>query len=679
VPERDTLIVGDLDIVERPDYLHRNIWPSLAARGMSAEDGAAFSEWKRRNLYGGVPVNVGHNFAKIAPASEYFEEHPDWYALRNGERDRSGQLCTSNPEVIERTVEAARQHFDENPEQTMFSLSPDDNVRFCHCPDCEALDPPEYRGQDTGMGRRLVVFSNAVAEKLQETHPGKNVAFYAYWGAVEAPGDIEAHPNVIVFFTPIGMAFNYPLQDDRSPTNRRHDDWYRGWRDVATQMGIRHYYNFSSVLWIPWRVLTDELRYQYEHHALYMNAELWSDAEGSQLSYWILARVLWDVDADAEALFDDYVSGLYGPAAEPMRRYYERLTDAFSYGPEELLWPRNLERQRPYLHMLTPGVISASRADLREARALARGDETLTDRIRISEAWLEYMGAWRDYAAKMLGEEPASMPEKAQAAADLVDAIKLIERYAPGAMPEIERITLREAAQLAWMAEGADALEPAFPEMNAASPDLPQTRFRGTTRHLILGDGQPFSVTFRHFQVGSSPDPVRYQVVGPNGIDLQGEVPVGEEGSVAVDPAPEGIYTVLMQGGSNAGAIATDARYMVHDATAGLQIVSEARPLYFAVPAGESEFTLSFSIGAPGESVHAAIIDPEGDVVAEQDAIGTGAQMEIEVPANMSGLPWRLELSRAAEGVFEDVGGLRLSENLPAYFADAPGRLLVED
>jgi hypothetical protein len=165
-----------------------------------------------------------------------------------------------------------------------------------------------------------------------------------------------------------------------------------GWRDIAHQMGIRHYYNFSSVLWIPWRVLTDELRYQHDHHALYMNAELWSDAEGSQLSYWILARVLWDVDADVDALFDDYVSGLYGIAAEPMRRYYARLTDAFSYGPEELLWPRNLSSPAAVPeHAHARGASRDSRSDLREARMLARGDETLDGRVRISEAWLDYM------------------------------------------------------------------------------------------------------------------------------------------------------------------------------------------------------------------------------------------------------------------------------------------------
>jgi len=678
VPRRDTLAVGDLDVVERPDYLHRVIWPSLAARGMSEQDKAAFNEWKRRNLYGGVPVNVGHNFARIAPAAEYFEQHPEWYALRDGKRDRGGQLCTSNPELIEQTIRMAGKHFDENPEQTMFSLSPDDNVRFCHCPDCEALDPPEFRGQDTGMGRRLVVFANAVAEGIQETHPGKNVAFYAYWGAVEAPGDIEAHPHVIVFFTPIGMAFNYPLQDKRSPVNRRHDDWYLGWDNIAHQMGIRHYYNFSSVLWIPWRVLTDELHYEHERDAKYMNAELWSDAEGSQLSYWILARVLWDVDADVDALFDDYVSGLYGPASEPMRRYYARLTDAFSYGPEELLWPRSLERQRPYLSMLTPEVLAASRADLRVARAIARDDETLTARIRISQAWLEYMSAWRGYAALMLGVESAGMQEKANAAAELVDAVELIARYAPGAMPEIQRIALREASQLAWLAEGTDALEPAFPEMSAEAPESDPTLLRGMSRYMIVGDGTPFELTIRHRQVGSSQDPVRYQVGGPDDTDVQGEVAVGGAAQITIEPAPEGIYSVMLQAGSNAASLESSARYLVHDAHAGLHVVYRARPLYFAVPAGVRSFSLSLSTSPPNESVHVAILDPDGRVAVEQDLLGA-ANLPITVPVAMSGRPWRIELTEAAEGVYEDVMGLVLSSEIPPYLADAPGRLVVED
>lgn len=677
VPARPNITLGDLAEVSRPDFLHRSIWPSLAARGMSEQDRAEWYRWLRRNLYGGVPVHIGHNFHSIAPAGEHFAEHPEWYALRGGRREPSCQLCTSNPEVIAHAVEMARRHFDADPAQTMFSLSPDDNVCFCHCPDCDALDPPEFRGTDTGKGRRLLIFANQVAERLQQTHPGKNVAFYAYWGAVEAPTDIEAHPNVIVFFTPIGMAFNYPLQDPRSPTNRTHNRWYLGWNRIVQQMGIRHYYNFSSILWIPWRVLTDELRYEYQHNARYLNAELIADAEGSRLSYWILARVLWDTDADIDALFDDYITGLYGVAADPMRRYYTRLTEAWSYGPQELRAWGSLERQRPFLRILTPQVLSACRADLRKARYLARDDAVVTARIRISQAWLNYMSAWRTYAARVLGEEPADVEQQAQAATEFIAAAEPIRRYAPGAMPEIEG-RLRQAHQVAGRAGVRGNFEPAFPDAPTASPDQPPTLFRGSSRHLILSTGVPFEITIGHRQVGRSGDPVRWHIRGPGATDLAGEVAVGGSERVLVDPAPEGIYSVMLEAGSNAASIESSARYLVHDVTASLHIVYHARPLYFTVPFAVAGFSLSLSTTGPAETVHVAIINPEGEVAAEQDVIGT-ARIEVEVPAGMSDRPWRVELSQAATGTYEDVMGFRFSEEIPPYISDAPGRLLVED
>jgi hypothetical protein len=178
--------------------------------------------------------------------------------------------------------------------------------------------------------------------------------------------------------------------------------------------------------------------------------------------------------------------------------------------------------------------------------------------------------------------------------------------------------------------------------------------------------------------VGSSQDPVRYQLAGPAEMNIEGEIPVGGAKTIAVDPAAEGIYSVLLQGGKNAASIESTARYFAHDARTGLHIVSRARPLYFTVPAGVRSFSLSLSTAAPNESVHATIIDPEGDVAVEQDVLG-GTNLEVAVPAGMSGRPWRIELSEAAEGVYEDVMGFRFSDEIPPYVTDAPGRLVVED
>ncbi len=688
VPKRSTISVEPLDEIGKPSYLTRQVWFSLGGRGLTPEYREEWGKWCRRNLFGGVPLHVGHNFHRIAPTADYFEQHPEYFALRNGERDPGGQLCTTNADVIELAVERARGHFDNDPGQIMYSLSPDDHARFCHCDQCDALDPPEFRGTDKGKGRRLLVFANAVAEKLQETHPGKNVAFYAYWGAVEAPTDVQAHPNVIVFFTPIGMAFNYALNDERSPTNKQHDEWFRQWRAVSQQMGIRHYYNFSSILWIPYRQLAEELRYQHESGAKYLNAELWSHAEGSYLTWYLVGKILWDVDVDVEALFDRYMTEFYGPAAEPMKQYYTGLARRWSDCGKEILWPNSLQKQGVFLDVLRElESWPYDRDALLEAAKLARNDDIVKQRIDISRRFLDYMWAWRRYAEVQLDVEgvPKDLSTRVSRANSLVQAVAALAEYAPGAMPEIERILLPAARNLARLGGPGVMLWPAVPFARDERPTSPPTRFRGTSCHYIIAmQNEQLSLTLNRHQIGAYEGDVKCTVITRRGtLETVAEATVtAEEGTKQVAlPEPEQkirMYTVLLEAGPNAASFDTPCQYWCADAApeASLNIIAHARPVFFFVPKGAEQFRILFQTDAPAETVQAEVVAPSGDVVEDQFVRGK-AEITVTVPEGADGKPWSLRLGKAAEGVFEDVSGVHFSDNIPPYISDAPGRLLV--
>jgi hypothetical protein len=58
-----------------------------------------------------------------------------------------------------------------------------------------------------------------------------------------------------------------------------------------------------------------------------------SDAE---LRAWVVARLLWNPDADADALVTEWMKGVYGAAWEPMREWFDRLHAAAS-GPKARL------------------------------------------------------------------------------------------------------------------------------------------------------------------------------------------------------------------------------------------------------------------------------------------------------------------------------------------------------
>jgi hypothetical protein len=48
-------------------------------------------------------------------------------------------------------------------------------------------------------------------------------------------------------------------------------------------------------------------------------------AEFAELRAWILAKLLWDQDQDVEPLYRDFFQGYYGPAAKPIRQYFDEL------------------------------------------------------------------------------------------------------------------------------------------------------------------------------------------------------------------------------------------------------------------------------------------------------------------------------------------------------------------
>lgn len=98
VPKADMIYLPDLDYRDSPGNQVRII------NGTFCRD-EDYQDWQR--LYTidelfpkGYYV---HTFHRLIPWEDYFEEHPDWFALMNGKRIID-QPCLSNPEVLKITL-----------------------------------------------------------------------------------------------------------------------------------------------------------------------------------------------------------------------------------------------------------------------------------------------------------------------------------------------------------------------------------------------------------------------------------------------------------------------------------------------------------------------------------------------------------------------------------------------
>ncbi len=85
--------------------------------------------------------NFHHSFHELVPPEIYYEEHPEYYSLVNGERlrDRT-QLCLTSEGVFQAARKTLRTWIRENPDCKIFSVAQNDWNNYCTCPNCRALD-----------------------------------------------------------------------------------------------------------------------------------------------------------------------------------------------------------------------------------------------------------------------------------------------------------------------------------------------------------------------------------------------------------------------------------------------------------------------------------------------------------------------------------------------------------
>lgn len=334
IPKVDTLVLDNWNRAEKPAFIHRRLWYSglRSVTKSASQEAAAFygelADWQRRNRMGGAPVQFGHSFSHVVPPDVHFRDHPEFFPKREGQRVPEGQLCTTNEQVIDLFARAAIAAFDANPDLKSFSLSPNDGAGWCHCPTCEALDPPEARATEHGKADRVVTFVNAVARRVRPRHPNRWLAFYAYAGCVAPPTYANPDNNVLAVLAHYVFDHLRGINDPNSAANTTFNGYVDGWGAVAEQLFVREYYCRWWAPWPMWPAVAKDIPYLWRRHFNGFNAELERRAEGCEIGWYLLAELTWNPEQDPGKLTEAYFRGLYGPAATEMRAYFLVLREA---------------------------------------------------------------------------------------------------------------------------------------------------------------------------------------------------------------------------------------------------------------------------------------------------------------------------------------------------------------
>ena len=229
IPENKTVIMPDMDLHSKPDFVLRNV--SLGGWFTStAQEQKAYVEWENKIKYthDSFYPTVGDGFlAYLLPPKEYQANEPTLYAMdKSGSRkqpenfNNGAMLSLHNPRVLELSVKALKEAFAGKSKSEVtrivspngFGISPPDGPSYDMDPEAIKLNQnfnyPTYI-EHPQTSEAFFGF----AAKLAKEFPDKWVATMGYAGREMPPQGIDIPRNMSVMYAPIATCVLHPFGD----------------------------------------------------------------------------------------------------------------------------------------------------------------------------------------------------------------------------------------------------------------------------------------------------------------------------------------------------------------------------------------------------------------------------------------------------------------------------------
>jgi hypothetical protein len=323
-----------------------------------------------------------HTFDDLIPPKKYFQDHPEYFSEINGKRVADGQLCLSNPEVFDLLVRNLQGMMAKNPETLYWSVSQNDNFLACQCSDCKRI--ADEFGGESGL---MIWFVNKVAA----LYPDKVISTLAYQYTRSAPKHIRPLPNVNIMLCTIECNRSMPIEDDPSSASFVKDikDWTKLTDNILIWDYVVQFRNYIS----PFpnlHVLQPNLDFFARQgcRLMFQQGSNQALSEFVDLRSYVIAKLLWDPDKDADDIIKDFIYRYYGPAAPFIAEYIGMLHETLEISGDNL-WIYGY----PYSGIdsyLAPANLTVYKNLFDKAESAARDDSIILDRVIFARLPLDF-------------------------------------------------------------------------------------------------------------------------------------------------------------------------------------------------------------------------------------------------------------------------------------------------
>lgn len=368
-------------------------------------------EWtmRQRLQLDSLGMEGGHGFGDWW--DRHHEKHPEIFALQpDGTRSgfpnpHNAKLCMSNPKVWELWLEDVAEELKQDPNRSVFNAAPNDGWAsgHCVCDKCSAWDHPDGEPRVFNWFKRNeprpatsdrdVTFANKLGELLQQKYPGKDYRVLMLSYGHSRPAPVKARPADNVIMSIVANFFGRTGLVDRGSTR---GDTYRqqfeAWAKIV-----------PSMMWRPntgspagWQQGLPDIHIAQTVRDLKAVAAahcegifidgVWEHWATQGPLYYVMAQLVWNPAADADAILADYYTRAFGAAAPHVREYF----DTIEKQRMVFTTTNNEAGVFSFPQLYTADLLRESQARLDRAVAAVPADSIQAKRVAFIQAGLTY-------------------------------------------------------------------------------------------------------------------------------------------------------------------------------------------------------------------------------------------------------------------------------------------------
>jgi hypothetical protein len=309
IPEQSVMTIVSPDYSYTPKVTTRTVHSRLFYENSSFADQHKVTYESFPKYARGARV---HTFHRFLPEEKFYKNHPEYFALR-GKQRLPTQLCLTNEKVLEIVKDSVAALFKRNPDASVVSVSQDDNQQHCQCGNCSKID--EEEGSPAGT---MIQFVNKVAEAF----PDKTISTLAYQ-YTRKPCKTKPAKNVLITLCSIECDRSAPIADNCPDFA---EDLI-GWGQLTDNIRIWDYTTQFTNFLAPFpnletlkpniNLFTDNnAKWIFEQHSN-------NPSELFELRSYIIAKLLWNPNADFQDLVTEFTNGYYEEAGPMVKQYID--------------------------------------------------------------------------------------------------------------------------------------------------------------------------------------------------------------------------------------------------------------------------------------------------------------------------------------------------------------------